>query len=107
MTYASLALLVAPRESGNATMIFLVQMIAIFAIFYFLLIRPQKKEQERHRAMVEALKKGDEVVTSGGIIGVVVHAEKDRATIKTAENTRLLVQKARIAQVMGDTKETK
>lgn len=95
-----LAMLAVPREGGNATFIFLVQMMAIFAIFYFLLIRPQRKEQERHRRMLEQIKKGDEVVTAGGIIGTVVHVQDDRLTIKTAENTRLVVQRARIAQVL-------
>jgi preprotein translocase subunit YajC len=89
----------APREGGNTTLVFVVQMVAIFAIFYFLLIRPQKKEQQRHQAMIAALKKGDEVVTSGGIIGTVVHAEEDRITIKTAETTRLVVERGRIARV--------
>ena len=99
MIQASLMLLMAPREGGNATAVFLIQMVAIFAIFYFLLIRPQRKEQERHQSMVSALKKGDEVVTAGGIVGAVVHAEQDRVTIKTAESTRLVVEKARIAKV--------
>ena len=67
MTHASLVLLMAPREGGNATMVFAIQMLAIFAIFYFLLIRPQKKEQERHQAVIAALKKGDEIVTAGGV----------------------------------------
>jgi preprotein translocase subunit YajC len=97
---ATLAILAAPREGGNATMIFLMQMLAIFAIFYFLLIRPQRKEQERHRTMIADLKKGDEVVTNGGIIGTVVHTQDDRLTIKTAENTRLVVERGRIARVI-------
>ncbi|HZD04483.1 MAG TPA: preprotein translocase subunit YajC [Longimicrobiales bacterium] len=101
MIHAALAVLMIPREGGNATAIFLLQMIAIFAIFYFLLIRPQRKEQQRHREMVEALKKGDDVVTAGGVIGTVIHAEKDRVTIRTAESTRLVVEKARIARVGG------
>jgi len=81
-------------------MIFLMQMVAIFAIFYFLLIRPQRKEQDRHRTMIAELKKGDEVVTNGGIIGTVVHVQEDRLTIKTGENTRLVVERARIARVV-------
>ncbi len=101
MIYASLALLAAPREGGNATAIFLIQMAAIFFIFYFILIRPQRKEQQRHRKMIEELKKGDEVVTGGGIIGTVVHTQEDRLTIKTGENTRLVVERARIAKVAG------
>jgi preprotein translocase subunit YajC len=99
VTHASLVLLMAPREGGNSTVVFAVQMLAIFAIFYFLLIRPQKKEQERHQAVINALKKGDEVVTSGGIIGTVVHAEEDRITIRTAETTKLVVERGRIAKV--------
>jgi preprotein translocase subunit YajC len=97
---ATLAILAAPREGGNATLIFMMQMAAIFAIFYFLLIRPQRKEQERHRNMIAELKKGDEVVTGGGIIGTVVHVQEDRVTIKTGENTRLVVERARIARVI-------
>lgn len=100
MTHASIFLM-APREGGNATFVFLIQMVAIFAIFYFILIRPQRREAAKHKAMVEALKRGDEVVTGGGIIGTVVHAESDRVTIKTAENTRLVVEKGRIAKVVS------
>ncbi|MGW8267191.1 MAG: preprotein translocase subunit YajC [Longimicrobiales bacterium] len=101
MIQATLAILAAPREGGNATMIFMMQMVAIFAIFYFLLIRPQRKEQERHRNMISELKKGDEIVTGGGIIGTVVHVQDDRLTIKTAENTRLVVERARVARVVS------
>jgi preprotein translocase subunit YajC len=97
-----LALLAVPREGGNSSMILLAQFVAIGFIFYFLLIRPQRKEQQRHRQMIEELKKGDEVITAGGIIGTVVHAQDDRVTVKTGENTRLVVQRARIAQVLVD-----
>jgi preprotein translocase subunit YajC len=98
-----LAFLATPREGGGAGMVVLLQFVAIGAIFYFLLIRPQRKEQQRHRMMIDNLKKGDEVITNGGIIGTVVHAQDDRLTLKTAENTRLVVQRARIAQVVSDT----
>jgi preprotein translocase subunit YajC len=100
VTHASLLLLlIAPREGANGALVFAVQMAAVAAIFYFIMIRPQKKEQERFRAMLDALKKGDEVITAGGIIGTVVHAEADRVTIKTAESTRIVVERARIAKV--------
>jgi preprotein translocase subunit YajC len=102
--HASLALLAAPREGGNATFIFLLQMAAIFFIFYFILIRPQRKEQERHRNMIDQLKKGDEVVTNGGIIGTVIHTQEDRLTIKTGENTRIVVERGRIARVVSGEK---
>lgn len=93
-------LLMAPRQNANAGLIFLIQMIAIFAIFYFLLIRPQRREQKRHRQMVANLKKGDEVVTVGGIIGSVVHVKDDRITIRTAEDTRLVIERSKIGRVL-------
>ncbi len=99
--FAPALALMAPREGGASSTVFLLQIGAMVAIFYFLLIRPQQKEQKRHKAMLAALKKGDEVVTNGGIIGSVVHVEDDRLTVKTADNTRLTVQRGRIAQVLG------
>jgi preprotein translocase subunit YajC len=96
-----------PREGGNAGTIFMVQMVLIFAIFYFLLLRPQAKERQRHEKMLEHVKKGDEIVTNGGIIGKVVHVEESRLTIKTAENTRLTVDRGRIATVVDPKSETK
>ena len=95
-----LTLFAVPREGGNASMIFMVQMAVIFAIFYFLLIRPQTKERARHETMLAGLKKGDEVVTNGGIIGKVVHVEENRLTIKTGDNTKLTVDRGRIATVL-------
>ena len=88
-----------PREGGNDMTIFLGQMVAIFAIFYFLLLRPQAKERQRQDEMLKAIKKGDEIVTQGGIIGKVVHVEENRLTIKTGDNTRLTVDRNRVATV--------
>jgi len=102
VTNVSLALLMAPREGGASGLIFMGQMILIFIIFYFLLIRPQTKERQRHEEMLKALKKGDEVITNGGIIGTVVHVDETRLTVKTGDNTRITVDRGRIAQVMAD-----
>ena len=101
VTFASLAIL-QNRPSGG--LILLGQIFLIIAIFYFLLILPQKKERERHQAMIDALKKGDQVVTSGGIIATVIFAEKDQITVKTAENTRLIVQRPSISSVVAEPK---
>lgn len=97
----AMAALAAPREGGNATLIFVIQMVAIFAIFYFLLIRPQKKAQQRHQEMVAGLKKGDNVMTDGGIVGQVIHLKEDRVTVKTASDTRIEVARGKIARVFG------
>lgn len=96
---AALAIFGVPREGADGTMIFMIQMLAIFAIFYFLLIRPQRKEQKRHQEMIKAVKKGDDVVTAGGIIGTVVHAQDDRLTLKTGEDTRIVVERARVSKM--------
>ncbi|MGH7462710.1 MAG: preprotein translocase subunit YajC, partial [Longimicrobiales bacterium] len=84
-------------------------MIGVFiAIFWFLLIRPQRKMRQQHDALVTGLKKGDEIMTDGGIIGQIVHVADDRLTIRTAENTRIVVARAKIARVMtAETSEPK
>lgn len=105
MTALSL-LLMAPRQNANAGLVFVIEMIAIFAIFYLLLIRPQRLEQKRHRQMVANLKRGDEIVTVGGIIGSVVHVKDDRVTIKTAEDTRLVVERGKIGRVLAATEQS-
>jgi preprotein translocase subunit YajC len=92
-------LLIQEPRAGIPGIALLIQLVAIGLIFWFLLIRPQRRIQQRHREMVEALKRGDEVMTEGGIIGTVVHITEDRLTIKTAENTRLLVARPKIARV--------
>ncbi|MBI4545944.1 MAG: preprotein translocase subunit YajC [Gemmatimonadetes bacterium] len=86
-------------------MVLLLEMLAIFAIFYFLLIRPQRQAQRRHQQMLKALKRGDEVMTDGGILGEVVHIKEDRVTIRTAETTRLVVARPKIARVLSQAGE--
>ena len=95
---ASLAILLAPREGGNSATIFLVQLMLFFGIFYFILIRPQRREQQRHREMLQALGKGDKVMTSGGIIGEIVRVSEQELTIKTGENTRIVVERGHVAR---------
>lgn len=90
----------------------IIQILAIIAIIYFFLIRPQQKERKNTETMLNALKKGDEVVTVGGLVGDVVHIQlqapaenqesrprfEDRVTIKSGES-RLIVERGRIARV--------
>jgi preprotein translocase subunit YajC len=80
---------------------FLIQFAAIIAIFWFLLIRPQRRRAQEHQKLLSALKRGDEVMTEGGLIGEVVHLKDDRITIKTAENTRVVVARTKIARVLS------
>ena len=80
---------------------FVIQMVAIIGIFYFLLIRPQRKLAQKHREVLANLQKNDEVVTEGGIIGTVVHIDEDRITLRTGENTRVIVLRGKIARVLS------
>src|SRR6266566_1404278 len=86
------ALLFAPsgQNAGGGMTVFLVQIGALIAIFYFMLIRPQRRQQETHRQLLASLQRGDRIVTSGGIIGEVVHLKDDEVTVKSGES-RLIV----------------
>lgn len=90
-----------PREGGNTGVIFIVQIAAMIAIFWFLLIRPQQKEQKRHKEMLDGIRKGDEVVTTGGLMGRVDKVADDRLTLITGDSTRVTVQRARVSSVSG------
>ena len=71
--------------------------ILIFAIFYFLIIRPQKQKQGDHQKMVQALKKNDDVITVGGIHGTIVNVKDNSVVLRIADNTKIEIQKSAIA----------
>ncbi len=105
MTYLPTLLLVAPpREGGNGAIIFLVQMVIFVGIFYLLLIRPQQKQAKQRQAMIDAVKKGDEVVTNGGIVGRVVSTSEHRVTVETA-GSKVEVDRLGIARVVDGSEE--
>jgi len=93
-----LSLLQAQSPSGPNPFSTVFMFGAIFMIFYFLLIRPQRKQQKAHDEMVKSLSRGDEVVTMGGIFGRIVHLTDDRVTIKTADDTRLEIERSKIGR---------
>jgi preprotein translocase subunit YajC len=108
----ALAVVQASPVGGRSSLLpFVFQVVAIFAIFYFVMIRPQQKQRKDHEERLRNLKRGDEVVTSGGIIGKVLHISEtardgksgatmdDRITIKSDES-RLIVERGRIARVL-------
>ena len=76
----------------------LFQIMLMIAIFYFILIRPQQKEKKRHQEMLGKLTKGDRVMTNGGILGQIVHSTETELTIRTAENTRIVVDRGHVAR---------
>jgi preprotein translocase subunit YajC len=72
--------------------------LALFAIFYFLIIRPQQKAQKEHQAMLESLTKGDKIVTNGGLIVEVVKVEDDYFKVKLNDTTTAKLDKAYVAK---------
>ncbi|WP_460273291.1 preprotein translocase subunit YajC [Celeribacter sp. ULVN23_4] len=87
----------------NPIMSFL-PLILIFAIMYFLMIRPQQKKMKQHKAMIEAVRRGDEVVTAGGILGKVSKVREDGfVEVEIAEGVKVKVQKATLTNVVSKT----
>ena len=82
-------------------------LIVLFAIFYFLIIRPQQKQQKEHNEMLNNLKKGDKVVTSGGIICEIVKPEEDFIKVKLNDNVIIKIAKEFIARKYEKNSETK
>mgnify|MGYP001291831188 CR=1 FL=1 len=77
----------------------LIPLVVIFAIFYFLMIRPQQKQQKKHREMLGALKRGDKVVTRGGVIGTIHGITDNVITLEVAENVRMKFSRDAVAGV--------
>lgn len=88
--------------SGSGTLLSLVPFILIFVIFYFMLILPQQKKQKQQKAMMEALKKGDKVITASGIWGTVTNLGKDTVTLQIADNTKIKMQREHIARLRSE-----
>ncbi len=84
-------------------------LILIFAIMYFLLIRPQQKKMKQHQAMVEAVRRGDQVVTQGGLIGKVSKVKEgdNEIEVEISEGVKVRVVKSTIAQVLNKTEPAK
>ena len=88
----------AAPSGGGFEQIFI--MIAMFAVLYFFMIRPQQKKAKEHKALVEALAKGDEVITSSGIAGRIAKVTDDFVTVTIAENVDIQMQKVAVAVVL-------
>ena len=85
-----------------------IPLILIFVIFYFFLIRPQQKKVKEHKAMVEGLKRGDKVITSGGITGTVERiVDNDKVEVEIAENVKVEIVRATGIQGLLNTQEVK
>lgn len=90
----------APAASGGPS--FLPPLLLIFAVFWFVLILPERKQRKKRQEMIDALKKGDRVLTTAGIFGTVVQAQDDVVTLQVADGVRLRFAKAAVQTVLGE-----
>jgi preprotein translocase subunit YajC len=97
--FISDAMAAEPMGQGDPLTSFL-PLIVIFVIFYFLLIRPQSKKAKEHKQLIEALAKGDEVVTNGGLLGKIVKVGDNFIVLEVAEGVNVNVQRQAVATVM-------
>jgi preprotein translocase subunit YajC len=89
---------------GGMDYTFLIWMVFLFGLMYFLLIRPQKKQQQQHDQLLSSLKKGDRVMTTGGIYGTIRGLSENVATVEVADNVLLRVHKKNVAGLQADPK---
>ena len=101
MSISSLTLASAAAPSGTAGFIFqLLPLLFIFVIFYFLLIRPQQRRMKEHQAMINSVKKGDQVVTAGGIRGKVTKVAEGEVEVEIAQGIKVRIVTSTLSQVI-------
>ena len=89
----------AQAGGGPSTFISMLPLVLIFAVFYFLLIRPQQRKAREHRNMLAQLKRNDEVMTTGGVFGKVLTLTESELTLEVAPNVKIRVSRSHIAQL--------
>ena len=112
LNFIDMAYAMAPGQPGGSgqggaagLLTSIVPLVLIFVIFYFLLIRPQQKKAKDHKNMIDNLKKGDKIITSGGIYGVIEAVGANTVTIKVGENTKVKLGKAYVAAIRASSDE--
>ena len=89
--------------SGPSSLVQFLPMVLLFAAMYFLMIAPQRKKQKEHERMLKSLESGDEIVTTGGIYGVITNVKEDRFVVRVADNTKIEVGKGFVQTVSRKT----
>ena len=98
----------APAQNTSSMLMSVLPLVLIFVIFYFLLIRPQQKKMRAHRAMVSGLRRGDKILTSGGIIGVVHKVLNDgEIQVEIAEGVRVRIARGSVNEILSRTGDGK
>jgi len=103
MLHASLLAMASPPEGGGGTGALLIQIMPIaliFLVFWFMIIRPQKRQQEQRKAMLEALKRGDKVITNGGLYATVRDVKGDVVTATIGDNVKVEISRQAVATIL-------
>ena len=77
-----------------------IPLILIFLIFYFLLIRPQQKKQKEHKILLDSIQRGDEILSSGGILGKVIKVDNDKLTVEISKSVNVTIIRSTVADVI-------
>ncbi|MFN2432913.1 MAG: preprotein translocase subunit YajC [Gemmatimonadota bacterium] len=96
-------LMMAPSAPGTNPFVGFLPIVAMLAILYFLLLRPQQKEAKRHQEMLRALKKGDDVVTAGGLFGRILSLNEERVSLRVDEGVKVEVERSKILRLVERT----
>ncbi|MFP4485614.1 MAG: preprotein translocase subunit YajC [Campylobacterales bacterium] len=91
-------------QDGGGLLASLLPLVVLFAIFYFLIIRPQQKQAKQHKEMLASLKKGDNIVTNGGLMVDILKVEEDFLSVKLSDNTTARVSREFVAKKLDDEK---
>jgi preprotein translocase subunit YajC len=105
LTFPALAQVATPPAAPSIVeqlLQMLPMLVLIVVIFYFVIYRPQKQQRDKHKAMLGDLKKGDKVITTGGIWGTVTNIGKETVTLQVAENAKIKVMREHIARLRGE-----
>lgn len=101
MTFLNFLAMANPQGGGGGSGVMTLLMFgSVFAIFWFMILRPQKKQQDQRKAMIEALKRGDKIVTSGGLFATVRDVKGDRVVATIGENVKVEIAKHAVSGVM-------
>jgi len=92
---------------ANQSLYTLLYVVVLFALLYFLLIRPQQTRQKKHQQMIRSLKVNDQIVTIGGIYGTIVKVKEDTFMVRIADNVRIEILKSAVGQVRQQAEEEK
>ena len=91
----------AASPGGGDFFVSLLPLILIFVVFYFLLIRPQQKKMKDHRAMIAALKRGDQIVTAGGMFGKITKVEETSLTVEIARDVQVKIARGTVSELLS------